>query len=327
MRRHNIAAGCLLLFLAFVPLGATQAKSPRRLNKDGIKAYKEGEFGKALDRFRRAAESAPDALLLDYNAGAARAATETYPDALTDFSKAGEARDADLADNARFAQGVVHYRLAQQKADQGDLEAALQDAQTAARFNRLALRCNPAATDARMNYELARRLEETIKEQIQQQQQQQNQEQQKQDEKKEDQQNQEQQKQDEKKEDKQDQQQQESDQNKSEDQRDKKDKQSQEQKNQEENQEQQRPDQQTPERTPTPRPEPGEERKEEERSKPEDQAQASQQNAEQAEASDEEQGQDATVSLLNLLNENDVDALKRMLRLRYGRMPQPEKDW
>jgi len=34
-----------------------------------------------------------------------------------------------------------------------------------------------------------------------------------------------------------------------------------------------------------------------------------------------------TRSVLNLLDENDVAALKRMMKERYGRVRHPDKDW
>jgi len=33
------------------------------------------------------------------------------------------------------------------------------------------------------------------------------------------------------------------------------------------------------------------------------------------------------MSILNLLDDNDVQALKRMLQRRYAKMPPPKKDW
>ncbi|MBN1867522.1 hypothetical protein JW916_09545 [Candidatus Sumerlaeota bacterium] len=299
----------LLCCAVSLGVGAARGESPRGLNNAGVEAYMQKDYEAALGKFEAAREQAPHDPRLDYNLGVTRAAQEKTDEALEDLARAGEAREESLRRRARFAEGVVNYLEAQRRAEQGDSQGALETVRAAIDANRSLLLSDPTDVDARTNFEIATRLKDEIEKQLQQQQQQSDNkdEQEKKDE--------------DRQEQEQNQQQQE---DRQESQEEKQDRQDQESQEKQERSEQEKNEQSQPEATPTPQPEQGQqpESQEPDEAEPTPSASREPQPTEQADS-----GEDATESVLNLLEDNDNEALKRMLRLRYGHLPQPDKDW
>jgi Ca-activated chloride channel homolog len=292
--------------LALLLSGAAPAcaESARSINREGIRAFRDGDYEKARDLFAQAREKDAESLLLEYNEGSALARNGELDRAIGAFSKATEARDEKLAAGAKYSLSAAACEIACRMAQQGDSENALKMLETAIRSGRDALISDPTDENARMNYEIARRLQKQLE-------QKQEQEKQQDDDKK---------KEDEKEDDKQDQ---------SEEGKDKQDEQQQnkdEQDEQQQKQEEQQGDEENREKE--------EEKKQE--NKKQDDKEADEQNEKQEDAAESgaEQSEepsleekDATLNALNLLDDNDVEALKRMLQRRYGRTQTPSKDW
>ncbi|MFP4579108.1 MAG: hypothetical protein ACLFQ6_00145 [Candidatus Sumerlaeia bacterium] len=305
------------LFLAGM-IAPIQAESVRSLNKKGIEAYQIQQYDKAAQHFDEAKQKLEDEnLLVEYNRGVARAADQNYDEALKDLNKVSAAREKDIASRALYSKGVVTYKQAKALQQEGDLEKALVKATEAFRANRAALKNNPADNEARINLELAAALREELQKE-QQKQQQKNQDQNKdqqedKDKNKQDQKdNQEdQQKQDQKKQDQQKQQEQ-KEKEEQEKQKQDQEKQDQDKKDQEEQQQNQKQEQQDKENE-------NQDKSDSQDQQPQDQEQ------EQQEKQDMER--EAVLSILNLLEDNDVEALKRMMRQRSKGYRDREKAW
>jgi Ca-activated chloride channel family protein len=368
-----------LLFGGGLSGSTARAESARSKNNSGVEAYKQGKMDVAVEQFRQAKAADPENLVLDYNLGVAQAAQGEVEGALQDLGRAALARDAQVAARAAYSEGVLSYQEAQKKLEAKDTQNALKMAERAVLANREALRKNPADADARVNYELARRLQKQLQEQMKNQQNQKDQQdkQDKKDQQKQD--KQDQQKQDSQKQDKNDQQQ-----DKQNQQQDKQDQQKQDkndQKQDQQNQDQQKQDQQNPkqdqqdqkqdknsqqkdqqgqqqqnqnqqdqqnsqqntqqnqqkdaqqEQKDTPQPDSKKDAQEQKGSaaKPEQPDKAGEktpQAAAQEKQGKEGEPQDATLSILNLLSDNDTKALKRALARRQAlQVQRPEKDW
>lgn len=358
----KIARVCVALGLV-MSAGNTYAESVRALNNSGVEAYKQGKTDKALEHFRQAKSNDPENLVLDYNLGVAQATQGEVEGAFQNLSRAALARNPQVAARAAYSEGVLAYQEAQKKLEAQDLQGALKMAERAVSANREALRKNPLDTDARVNYELARGLHKQIQEQMQNQQQKE-QESDKQNPQNQDKQNQEQEKQNQ---DKQDQNRQEPDKQENRDNQDpqkpeKDDSSRQEQqKNQEQSPQNKQEQQQNPDRqeqqnaqqeqqpqnqTENPNPQenqnqqPEQEKSESERQdarkqpisqsqpEPEKSGEKQPQTAQEGQGKESEPQQDATLNILNLLSDNDTQALKRALKRRQAlQVQRPEKDW
>jgi len=292
----SIQTAALLVLIASA--SAAHAASPRTQNNRGVRAYEKEDYARASEYFNKAADTAPEDMRIRYNRGATQLRMGQTEKAADDIESAAEARDAEVARRAQYAAGVLRYNEALEKAEENPQEA-LNLARQAVEMNRSVLRQDLADNDARVNYELSMRLQKQIEELLQQQQQQQ-QDQEKQDQQKE-------------------QQEQQQDGQQQQEEREQQEEQQEQQEEQQEQQEQdQRPEDSEQQEESGKRPEEGESRPEEEKSEP--------QKAEQDERGAEEP-QDATESMLNLLDDNDTEAIKRMLQRRYGDLPRPDKDW
>lgn len=361
----KIARVCVALGLV-MSAGNTYAESVRALNNSGVEAYKQGKTEKALEHFRQAKSNDPENLVLDYNLGVAQATQGEVEGAFQNLSRAALARDPQVAARAAYSEGVLAYQEAQKKLEAQDLQGALKMAERAVSANREALRKNPLDTDARVNYELARGLHKQIQEQMQNQQQKE-QESDKQNQQNQDKQNQEQKKQNQDKQDqnKQEPDKQENRDNQDPQKSEKDDSSRQEQQEQQKNQEQspqnkqeqqQNPDrqeqqnaqqeQQPQNQTENPNPQenqnqqPEQEKSESERQdarkqpisqsqpEPEKSGEKQPQTAQEGQGKESEPQQDATLNILNLLSDNDTQALKRALKRRQAlQVQRPEKDW
>ncbi|HNY26498.1 MAG TPA: hypothetical protein PKH31_03875, partial [Candidatus Sumerlaeota bacterium] len=329
----------------------------------GVEAYKQGKMEVAVEQFRQAKAADPENLVLDYNLGVAQAAQGEVEGALQDLGRAALARDAQVAARAAYSEGVLSYQEAQKKLEAKDPQGALKMAERAVLANREALRKNPADADARVNYELARGLQKQLQEQMKNQQNQKDQQdkqdkkdqqkqdkQDKQDQQKQDQNDQQQDQQNPQKQDKNDPKQdpQKPDQQKQDQQnpkQDQKDQQGQQQQNQ--NQQDQQDAQQNQQQQDSQNPQEQKDAQQEQKDQQQNPKDAQEQKGSAAKpeqpdkagekkppaAAQEKQGkegepQDATLSILNLLSDNDTKALKRALARRQAlQVQRPEKDW
>jgi Ca-activated chloride channel homolog len=323
--RPNNTIPLLVLSLGLLLNAAGWGESSvRDLNKAGVEAYRKSDYSKAQEQFDKAARQAPDNLLLTYNSGAAKAGQEKMDEAQQDFDKVGGARDQDLAARAQFAKGVVNYHQAEKKQKESDFQAALDAIKAAEAANMNVLRAKPDDSDARVNLELATRLRKEIEKQLQQQKDKEQQQQKNKDQQDKDKQKQDQQKQDQDKKDqeKKDQEKQQNDQK-----QDQKQKEDQEKQDQKQNEDQQKQNQEKQDQNKEDQAKKDEQKQSEEQKAQQEKDQKQDGDAAKDKARQEQMDKDAARSILNLLDENDVQALRRMLRERYGRVQHPEKDW
>jgi Ca-activated chloride channel family protein len=189
------------------------ASSARASVGSAEKAFQKGDFSKAEQEYRKAAEKSPDKPVLQFNHGAAAYKAGQFEPAAESFAKATKAEDPKLQQDDDYNLGNTQYRLGQ-KTEKTNPEQTIKTWEQAVQSYEAALKLQPADTDAKYNRDLVKRKIEELKKQQQQKQDQQKQ-----------QQNQDQKNQDQKDQDKQNDQQNQQDQGKQDDNKDKSDKQ------------------------------------------------------------------------------------------------------
>ena len=162
--------------LTAAPAGAA-AESAAALVERGNEAYNQGDYGRALERYRQAGEREKGSPEVAFNEGAAHYQLKEYKDAAHAFEEAAlQAGDKKLAAESLFNLGNTHFRIGEQEAEQQRVKEAIAALEQSAVHYREALERDPAFSPAGENLELARtniaRLKEELQKQAQQQQQQ-----------------------------------------------------------------------------------------------------------------------------------------------------------
>lgn len=129
----------LLLVLAAAGCGRNAAS----LNNEGNEAFRNQEYGAALQAYEQAEQESPDMAEPVYNAGNTHYRQQRYGAAQQSHEKALSIAEADLAQSATFNLGNVLFNAA-------SLEEAIE-------AYKQALRMNPDDADAKHNLELALR--------------------------------------------------------------------------------------------------------------------------------------------------------------------------
>jgi Ca-activated chloride channel family protein len=177
---QGFALAVLVTGALALPVRAAE-RSPRELVADANKLLKTGEFQKALDAYKSAEVTLPEAPELAYNQGVAYYKLKDYSKAREHLQKALATRDLALEARAKYNLGNCAYAEALQKLS--DLQAAIDGLRQAINHYRDALEVNPQDDDARANIEMAQLLIKDLLDKQKQQQEQQKQDQdQKQDE-------------------------------------------------------------------------------------------------------------------------------------------------
>lgn len=146
-RRPNTAAVLPLVAVLFAGACTGDSGPIFKMNEEGAKFFKEGNFPAALDRFRQAQVRRPDLPPLTFNVGGALYKTQEFDRALRETQRVLDSDDAGLRARANFNMGNAYFKKEQ-----------YQDAFDA--YKR-ALKDNPLDLDAKINLELTlRRLEE-----------------------------------------------------------------------------------------------------------------------------------------------------------------------
>ncbi len=135
-------------------------------NKQGVKAYNEGDYQTALDKFRSAQLSKPDSPIIRHNAALSIYRMGDYEKTIEELEKAYELAETDIE------KADIQYDMGNTWFMQDSLQRAIMHYQKALEFN-------PEEEEAKYNLELARALIKEFSEK-QQQQEQQNQQQQEQ---------------------------------------------------------------------------------------------------------------------------------------------------
>ena len=140
MRARTLGiAAVLLLALAVAGCGRDAAS----LNNEGNEAFRNQEYGAALQAYEQARQESPDLAEPIYNAGNTHYRQQVWGAAQQSYEKALSIADADLAQSATFNLGNVLFNAA-------SLEEAIE-------AYKQTLRINPDDADAKHNLELALR--------------------------------------------------------------------------------------------------------------------------------------------------------------------------
>jgi Ca-activated chloride channel homolog len=337
----------LLAILTFLVAAYGTAAMPgesRRLNSQGVEKYSKGEFKAAEEAFKKASEVSKNDPALRYNLGAAQVRTGKTKDAQNSFNSVFSESNPTLNAAAKYNGGVLQHKSAMdtiekmkqsptgvqdQPIDPRELtDTAMKQLTGAIEQYKSAILSNPVDVDMKVNYELARRQLEELKNQQQQQQQkqdEQNQQQQQDQNNQQKQDQQDQQKQDQKEQqDKQDQQkqdQQKQQKDQSQDSQDKK------QEEQQKDKEDKQDEQGKPKPTPTPKPDGKPEEKKEPDKKDDEKPADPSDSGEIKDVPIGEMSEHDVNRLLNSLPPEDQKALQRMLNNPMGREPEMENDW
>lgn len=178
-RGHSGASACIVFLLSVLCwLGASAvtagaAGRPERAARDGLAAYRAGDFAAALEAFGTAAQLRPRVPELLYDTGVSAYRLGDYDTARAVLRPAiGAATTPELAAAGHLALGNIGMREAQQLLQQ-DPTAAIPALESGIASFERALRVDPDYAAAANNLELARVLLDELRQQQQQQQQQQ----------------------------------------------------------------------------------------------------------------------------------------------------------
>ena len=172
-RRGGVSAHIVFLLSVLCWLGAGAAAAsaagrPERAARDGLAAYRAGDFAAALDAFGSAAQLRPRVPELLYDAGVSAYRLGDYDTARAMLRPAiNAATRPELAAAGHLALGNVGMREAQQLLQQDPAAAAPALEEGIASFER-ALRVDPDYEAAAHNLELARVLLDELRQQQQQ---------------------------------------------------------------------------------------------------------------------------------------------------------------
>jgi len=282
----------LLLFLLPLILGFSLSDPLSRLNREGNQAYEKQEFEKALEYYKNAQVESPEAPELHFNIGNVLLKEKKYEEAIKEFEQASALfKEQQRIANAYYNIGVAQYRMAQQLATMENLQEAIKKLEEAMASNQTAMKKNSIDMDSKYNYEQAKRLWKELLDKLKEQQKQQEQ------------------KSQENKEDKQQEQKQEQKEQKQEERKKEEEKKEQQQEAQEKKEEQKEVQQAA-------KPE------EKEKNKQQQTAQEEQKKAKVGEMSKED-----ALRFLSTLKEENKEALKEALKLKYRSRPGTDKDW
>jgi len=159
----------VLPMLATSAAEAGPASRPSDLVASGNRALVAGDADTALREYDAAAQLRPTAPQIAFNQGLAQYRKGDYARASEEFSRALALGDASLESAAKYNLGNCAYQSAIQRADQP--QEALTQLKSAVGYYRDAIAAEPAAEDARVNFELAQHLMRQIEKQQEQQQQ------------------------------------------------------------------------------------------------------------------------------------------------------------
>jgi Ca-activated chloride channel homolog len=181
----NTVLICMAL-IAISPSTGRCGEAPRQSMRDGIRFYNNKTYDSAAESFERAALSAQqqklDASVAQYNEANARFKMGQFGAATTNFSEATRSPDLALQSKAYYNRGNALVTASEGFEKQGGLDTAVGSVDEALEMYENAMALAPKDEDAKVNYELAlKRKQELRQKQQQQQQKQDNKDQQKED--------------------------------------------------------------------------------------------------------------------------------------------------
>ena len=128
-----------------------------------MKAFRKGDFGKALEMYERLQEKTPKDHRLLYNAGASAYRAGEFDKALEKFSAAIATEDETMQEKVWYNLGNTQFRIGQGNEDP---QMKLESWKTAMKMYDQVLKMNPEQTDAQHNRELVKKMVQALEEQM-----------------------------------------------------------------------------------------------------------------------------------------------------------------
>jgi Ca-activated chloride channel homolog len=170
-------AACLIFFVAIAWASCAPAADSGTMARQGNKQYQAGKYSEALESYRAGLAVNPESEVLNFNSGAASYKIKDYPQAAGSFEKALLSDDSSYQARARYNLGDAKFTMGLAKED-ADIKQAVDLVRQSLEHFRRAIEQAPSDSDAKYNYELAKKELKRLEEKQQQQQnQQQNQQQ------------------------------------------------------------------------------------------------------------------------------------------------------
>lgn len=161
-------ANTFWLSVAFSVLTGADWIDPFATAREGARAYEQGDFSKAVEKYHHALVDDPDSALLHFNLGASQYREKSYQEAAAAFLAAGGTEPAAGA----FNLGNALFRLGETD-EKDDAAKAIESYTAALVAYRRAMGENPADMDAKFNHEVTERKIAELREKQEQEQQQQ----------------------------------------------------------------------------------------------------------------------------------------------------------
>jgi tetratricopeptide (TPR) repeat protein len=140
--------------------------------KQAAKAYEDGDYDAALQKYAEAQLDHPGSQALAYDMGNAQYRKKRYDDAIASYKKALQGSDAALAASAYYNLGNAHFRKGE-FAIQGGKQEGIEDYREAMAHYKKSLEIRPGNRDAKRNIEVVQaRIKELLERQKQDQKQQ-----------------------------------------------------------------------------------------------------------------------------------------------------------
>ncbi len=135
--------------------------------KQAAKAYAEGDYDKALQKYAEAQLDNPESQALAYNMGNAEFRKKKYDEAIKDYKKALNGDDAGLAASAYYNLGNAHFRKGEFAVQSGKQEG-IEDYREAMAQYKKSLEIRPDNKNAKRNIEVVQaRIKELLEKQKQ----------------------------------------------------------------------------------------------------------------------------------------------------------------
>jgi tetratricopeptide (TPR) repeat protein len=142
-------------------------------NEQAAKAYAEGDYDKALQKYAEARLDNPESQALAYNIGNAEYRKKKYDEAIKAYQKALHGDDAGLASSSYYNLGNAHFRKGEFSVQSGKQEG-IEDYREAMAMYKKSLELRPDNKNAKRNIEVVQaRIKELLEKQKQDNQQQQ----------------------------------------------------------------------------------------------------------------------------------------------------------
>lgn len=152
----KLSAIVMLFVIRFLmPLSANAASFSSDI-KDGNSYYKQGEYDKALEKYKAAGEASPDSDIANFNKGTAYYQKGQYQAAIDAFSKALNTEDKKTEADSTYNIANAKYKLGSSNVDR-DINSAVGLYRESLDYYKRAIELDEGNRDAKYNHELVER--------------------------------------------------------------------------------------------------------------------------------------------------------------------------